>query len=75
MERAMNTRDLSHDERGTATGHGFIAVGFAPVLLARGGVLLWQALAHGYPAWGILVPSILSLFPGVLTLITGTLYT
>ncbi len=74
-ETANEHRGLSHDERGTATGHGFIAVGFVLVLLARGEVLLWQALAHGYPASGVLVPSILSLIPDELTLITGTLYT
>jgi hypothetical protein len=38
-------------------------------------MLLRQALAHGYPAWGTLALGILLLILDVLTLDTGTLYT
>jgi len=73
MERAMNNRGPSHEERGIATGNGFVAIVLALALLAGGGTLLWQSLAHGYPAWGTLALGILVMLLGVLTL--ASLYT
>jgi regulator of protease activity HflC (stomatin/prohibitin superfamily) len=73
MERALNTRGPSHTERGIVTANGFIAVIAGLILLAGGGMLLWQSLTHGYPAWGTLALAIVVLILGVLSL--ACLYT
>jgi regulator of protease activity HflC (stomatin/prohibitin superfamily) len=68
MESALNTRGPSHAERGIATFSGFVAIVLSLALLAGGGTLLWQSLAHGYPSWSIFALGILVLILGVLTL-------
>jgi len=73
MNLALNTRGPSHEERGIATTSGFVAVALALLLLAGGGTLLWQALAHGYPAWGTLALGIAVMILGALSL--ASLYT
>jgi regulator of protease activity HflC (stomatin/prohibitin superfamily) len=73
MERTLNTRGPSHTERGIGTANGFLAVTLGLILLAGGGALLWQALAHGFPAWGTLALGIVVMILGVLSL--ASLYT
>ena len=67
MERATNNRGPSHQERGIATGNGFFAIVLAAALFAGGGMMLWQSLARGYPAWGTLALGTAVMILGVFT--------
>ena len=68
MERALNARGPSHQERVVATGNGFFGIVFGFALIAGGAMTLWSSLTHGFPAWGMLVLGLLLTILGVLTL-------
>ena len=61
MDRALNTRGPSHEERGIATANGFVAIVFGLALMAGGAWILWRSLAGGFPAWGMFAVGILVL--------------
>jgi regulator of protease activity HflC (stomatin/prohibitin superfamily) len=68
MERAMNNRGPSHQERELGTANGFFAIVLGLALLAGGGMMLWQSLARGYPAWGTFGLGLVLMIIGVFTL-------
>ena len=68
MERAMNARGPSHQEREVATGNGFLGIVIALALLAGGGTILWHALSRGYPDWGWLALGLMAMVVGVFVL-------
>ncbi|MEO8346622.1 MAG: SPFH domain-containing protein [Betaproteobacteria bacterium] len=68
MERALNARGPSHQEREVATGNGFFGIVIALILLGGGGMILWHSLARGYPDWGWLALGLLLMVSGVFTL-------
>jgi regulator of protease activity HflC (stomatin/prohibitin superfamily) len=68
MERATNNRGPSHQEREQGTANGFFAIVLGLALLAGGGMMLWQSLSRGYPAWGMFGLGLVVMILGVLTL-------
>ncbi len=68
MERAMNGRGPSHQERAIATGNGFVGIVMALALLIGGGMTLWHSLVRGFPDWPIFALAVLLMILGVLLL-------
>ncbi len=68
MERAMSNRGPSHEERGTATANGFVAIVLGLAFMAGGAWMLWRSLTGGFPAWGQFSVGMLVLLLGVLAL-------
>ena len=68
MERAISTRGPSHQEREFATANGLFAIVVGLALIAAGAMFLWQALAHGFPAWGMLALGLAAMVAGVFAL-------
>ncbi len=68
MERALNARGPSHQERAVGTGNGFFGLVLGLGLLAGGAMTLWSSLSHGFPVWGMAGVGLLVAIIGVLTL-------
>ena len=68
MGGVLGSRGTAHTEQPVTTFNGFVALIFGLVLLAIGGVCMWQAVGHFGVVWGTFSIGVIVILLGALTL-------
>jgi len=68
MGGVLGSRGTAHTEQPVTTFNGFVALIFGLILLAIGGLLMWQAVGHFGVVWGTFSIGVIVILFGALTL-------
>src|SRR5215470_4889953 len=68
MGGVLGSRGTAHTEQPVTTFNGFVALIFGLILLAIGGLLMWQAVGHFGVVWGTFSTGVIVILFGALTL-------